>query len=395
MNLINKLLLLIGLLIIPDIHALPEPSKWPWYVQLGAAITVGTVAATGTKACRPLLKNLINHYKTPTLEYPKQYSINLMWINRDSCPDQPHIYPSNSKNNYGKQYVDTIIQWAKGNPESTINFWFDSSLVSEKTITATREQLEREATKHALSPSSINLKDVRSLQQATKTPEVFTPEIPVYWRTDFFRCVIIKEELEKKPNTCCIYTDFDMTPMAKRALFDKKSLKHLQEHKFVMAHEHNLLQFENSFQMSEYDEQLLKAMQDILIDGNVIRAHSFLQDRQERQQATSILNHPRVWKQHESHFQENVFYTYPLMYTYLAQLRGQSKLTFPGRVESYDPAKDKDIFDAESRILMTMSSALAYITHCPLPTKKISTPPSTSKQRELSRNDIEPTQANS
>lgn len=361
----------------PVVYATPEPSKWSWQATLAAATAVGAGVS-----CLLLRNPAIYRYLMPPLECPKQYSIHLMWINRKPSLDQAYVYPSNAENDHGKKYVDTIIKWAKGNQESSVNLWYDGALISQKAVFSTRKHIDDELKKHNLLALSIHLKDIRTTDLVQKKPEFFSPDMPIYWRADFARAIVMKEELERNKESCCIYADFDVEPMAKNKLFDRATLCLLKHHHFVMAHIPNRLQFENGFQMFVHNEDLLKAMQDTIIDANIARAHSFLKEMEEKNQPTYILSHPKIWKIHEASFQENVFYTYPLMHTYLGQLRGLSTLTLPGKSESYDP-RNKDIFDVDASILFTKSSALAHIDRFPIPTKKVSVPPSTSKQREL------------
>ncbi len=376
-NKITKTIFVISLLV----HHCPssvafDPSQWSWQIGLGAGATVVSVA---------LLSLLSKNYITPPLKYPKQYSIHLMWINRSLNLEQAYVYPATAESSHGKKYADTLVQWVKGNPEGTINLWFDGALVSNEAIKATDEQLRCEITKQGLLASSVKLNNIRDCEQAKKTPEVFSSEIPIYWRADFARAVVMKEQLEQNNDACCVYADFDIEPMAKKELFDGKSLDHLKKRKFVMAHEFNTLQFENGFQMFVHEETLLKAMQDMLIDANLIRARSFLEEMQEKKEPTSIFRHPHVWKRHEVAFQENVFYTYPLMYAYLGQLRGLCTLTFSGKLEHYDPKDKNEVLDLDAQLLMGRSSAIDYISRFPMPTKKVSFPVSTSKQQELTK----------
>lgn len=47
--------------------------------------------------------------------YPQEYSVNLMWINKQTAPDQRYLYPSHQTNNFGLQFFNTILTWAKKN----------------------------------------------------------------------------------------------------------------------------------------------------------------------------------------------------------------------------------------------------------------------------------------
>jgi len=320
-------------------------------------------------------------YLKPPLDCPKKYSINLMWINRSALLDQPYIYPIDHENNTF-DYLDTLVQWALYNPEGSINLWYDGLLTSEKAVKATQKQINALREKKELTRCDIALKDIRDCEFIQKMPDLFSADMPVYWRADFARAIVVMEEVKNNQDACCIYTDFDIKPLKKEQLFDQDSLHLLKKFGFVMAYEQNLVGFENSFQMFMYDEKLLKAIQDIIITANIIRGRSFQKEIEEKEQPTGFFCNPVVWKRHEVSFQENVFYSYPLMHTYLGQLHGTTKLTLLDKGHEYD-LKDSSSFEIDTSLLMVKSSAYEYVSQCPIPTKKVSAPPSTSKERSL------------
>lgn len=318
--------------------------------------------------------------------YPKQYSINLMWINRQATIDQTYIYPSNNKNNFGLQFLDTIIMWSKKNPEGTINLWFDSSFTADKMIENTQLLINQKVAAHGSKIAKIELNDIRTLTRVKKNPEIFSSEIPVFFRADLLRVIIAEESTRQNRDLCFVYTDFDAKPMTKSQLFDNKTLENLDNYGFVVADYPNKLKFENSFQIFTYNKQLFKAIKLMIIKANILRACSFLEDIKEKSDSKSILNNAHVWKIHEIGFQENVFYSYPLMFAYFCQLQNSSALTLSNSDKPYDKKSDgKEVLNINAKILMATSSSVNNLSKFPIPTKKVSLPPSTSAQNELSK----------
>lgn len=329
--------------------------------------------------------SIIRWFLTRQKNHPRDYSINLMWINRQVATDQTYIYPSNRENNFGKQFLDTILMWAKKNPESTVNVWFDSYLTTNKAIANTQACINQEIKKYSERIASIELKDIRTLTRVKKNPEVFTPEIPIYFRTDLLRALMAEEITRQNKDLHFVYTDFDAQPMTKAHLFDKKTLECLDKYGFVMAYRPNTLRFENSFQIFTYNKKLSKALKIMVIKANILRAQSFLEDIQEKSNPGNIFNNTSVWKIHEIGFHENVYYSYPLMYAYFCQLENLSALRLPSSNKPYDKKNDgKEVLNINAKMLMARSSAVHHLSRFPMPTKRVSLPSSSSAYNELS-----------
>lgn len=319
--------------------------------------------------------------------YSKNYSINVMWINREASTDteQRYIYPSNKDNSFGLQFLNTIVTWAKKNPGATVNVWFDSTFTTVEALENTLVLIKQEIARYQGAMAKIELKDIRLLKRVQKNPEVFSSEIPVFFRADLLRVVIAEESLRNDKNSCFIYTDFDAKPMTKSELFDTKTLHNLDTYGFVMAYNSNKLKFENSFQMFTYNETLFKAIKLMIIKANIQRVHNFLDDALEATDSKSVLNNKNVWKLHSIAFQENVFFSYPLMYIYFCQLKDLSTLMLPNSDKPYDKKRDgKEVLKIHNaRFLMTRSNLISVLSKFPIPTKKVSLPPSNSAVNEL------------
>ncbi|HLB40286.1 MAG TPA: hypothetical protein VJJ83_00720, partial [Candidatus Babeliales bacterium] len=83
---------------------------------------------------------------------------------------------------------------------------------------------------------------------------------------------------------------------------------------------------------------------------------------------------------------ENVYYSYPLMHAYAAQLRGGEPLLLPGAAQAYDHERDAAKLGEIAKVVMFRSSAYtSYLKRQPLPTKAVVTPDTSSFRRELQR----------
>ncbi len=318
--------------------------------------------------------------KQSKIDYPQQYSINLMWINRQLQKDQRYVYPSGGDD--GKKFLNTIVAWAQKNPTSIIHIWFDSSTTTQEAVKNTQEAFNREAAKFGKDVAKLELRDIRDLTVVRNNQDVFSSDIPVYLRADLLRAVLAEEILQQDKHFYFVYADFDVKPLSKTELFDTKTLENLKKYHFVMAHENNTLGFENSFQIFTYDENLLKAANIMLIEANLMRARSFLKQLKGGEGSHSVFSNPKTLKLYAAGHQENIFYSYPLMYAYWAQLQNIESLFLPHSDRPFDPKCDANKLDEIARVIMVRSSARDYVSRFPLPTKRVSIPPTISFAKE-------------
>jgi hypothetical protein len=321
----------------------------------------------------PLILFPIIQFQCIANDHIQAYTINLMWINQAKATNQKYLYPSNIKNNFGKEYTAKIIEWAAKNYENTINIWFDSFFLSSAIVSDTQKMLDQKVT-------NVEFKDKRRISTIKQNPEVFSDKVPVYFRADLVRAIIAEEMTQNHQEEYFVYADFDIKPMSKNELFDKNTLAQLQKNNFVMAQEKNRLEFENSFQIFTYNKELSRAMRLMLIKVNMQRARTFLDELKQKEANIGFFaDAPQAWKIHEAGFQENVFYSYPLMFSYFCQLQQRGHLTLNRTSCPYDEKTDGiQLLDENAKVIMLQSSALAHLAQVPMPTKKVVMPPSMS-----------------
>lgn len=142
---------------------------------------------------------------------PDQYSINLMWINKEKIPDSQEFLFDN-KDEFEKKFIEPVSKWAKAHPESVINIWVDIEMATSDAIERSKKALLNalEGTSHG----KINFRDVRSLDIVRSNSEVFNEQMFIYFRADLLRAIVADDTLRKKETKFCVYGDLDMEPLS-------------------------------------------------------------------------------------------------------------------------------------------------------------------------------------
>lgn len=241
---------------------------------------------------------------------PDQYSINLMWINKDKMRSGQEFLLGNGftseerRLDFQQRFVRPISKWALANPESTINIWIDSEMATsvaiERSSAALKEALEGQ------SSGKVQFRDVRTIETVKSHGEVFTERMPVYFRVDLLRAIAADHVLKNQENQFFVYGDIDMQPLSADELFDKKTLTFLDDFGFVMA-KGGHLGFENGFQILNGNNlQFMDSHQKVIIDLSLEMA-------QERPDAIK---------------EQQIYDTYPAMLTHFLHIDGRfGKLT--------------------------------------------------------------------
>lgn len=254
------------------------------------------------------------------------YNLNLMWINKTLKEEQKGIHPENDI------FIETIINWAKGNQRSVVNVWFDGELTSKESVDYTQSLLNKRGN-HSM--ARIVLRDIRSLQLVQENSDVFSdPRMPVYFRADLARALVLDAMLQEKPNQYSIYSDLDIKSLAKNRLFDKTTLDNLKRYGLVMAaHKKD---FENGFQiMSNHQPNIIKAHKKIVIDVNITRAHNAIngtacRSYRDRDDGISPFNP----------IAEKVYFSYKPMFEYFYMLQGDGRCVLKYGNADYNPDTD-------------------------------------------------------
>lgn len=197
-------------------------------------------------------------YNNPFIHEPSnppitadQYSINLMWINKNKVPeDQEFLFGNGSsfkerELDFHEKFVKPVSKWAKTNPGSPINIWIDSEMATSQAIK--RSQTALEIALGETSHGIIQFRDVRSMDVVRSNPQVFSEKTPDYFQFDLLRAIAADYTLRKKETKFFVYADIDMEPLSEKEIFDKRTVNFLKNFGFVMAKD-DKLGFENGFQ---------------------------------------------------------------------------------------------------------------------------------------------------
>ncbi len=268
------------------------------------------------------------------------YSINLMWINRDFNKDQLFIHPSPDEVSLNKNFSDIVFKWACLHKDAVVNIWFDSAFIPPQAIkntsAALAQRLMRLREETSLAPT-ILLRDIRTLHKVLAHEKVFSNKIPVYFRVDLARMIIALELLSaSKEPTFFVYADMDMKPLPPEELFDLDTMQKLKEYGFVMSKLYGeFANFENGFQIiSNINPNLLEAVSFVIVDLNIARAL-----------------HARAGQffDHQGHdpmksLQEAVFASYGIMFKYFLGLDKKNawklQVIANGKFRDYDKKAD-------------------------------------------------------
>ena len=97
--------------------------------------------------------------------------------------------------------------------------------------------------------------------------------IPVYFKVDLVRLIILLQLVKENPNSYAIYADFDTTPLTKEQIFTEKSKDLLKKHGLVLPQDRIRI-YENSFhilagnKMSENNYMQI-SIEKILVEFNI------------------------------------------------------------------------------------------------------------------------------
>jgi len=80
--------------------------------------------------------------------------------------DQKYIFPTQREQK--EHFLDHILGWAKKNPTTTVNVWYDSAVTSQTSVENTKRELANQP-----ESASIKFLDVRELPTVKANPAIF------------------------------------------------------------------------------------------------------------------------------------------------------------------------------------------------------------------------------
>ena len=205
----------------------------------------------------------------------EKYSINLMWINETLKPEQEYIYPSKDIAELKEQFLAPALKWALANPCAEVNIWYDSVQTTEEAITRTQDALSSVCDGESRK-KTIHLRDIREIPIVHDNPDAFSDYLPIYFRIDILKAIIIVDEIERGGKDAAIFSDLEVgnlrpnrDRMNKEELFAADDLERFKRLGLTINMGMNL---ENQFLQLMNNPMMIYAIKHALINVNLTRA---------------------------------------------------------------------------------------------------------------------------
>lgn len=212
----------------------------------------------------------------------KKYAIHLMWIMKEKDEELPFISAHQERDLFATKILEPAIKWAHANPKATIFFWYDGQLVTEQALNNTQNLLD--GLLKTTEISNVALSDIRTLPVVQTNPDIFTAQIPVYFRVDLLKLIFLVHSIEADENNAAIFSDIEVGDfrekkdrMSYNELFDQKTTKMLLDVGFVMNGRRKI---ENQF-LSLYNNPVMLDTIKLIINSNMARAVFFLNEERD------------------------------------------------------------------------------------------------------------------
>jgi hypothetical protein len=188
------------------------------------------------------------------------YAINFLWINEKPDNNSRFICPLNDEKHLTQQFLKCILSWANANPLATTTLYYDSVFASKESPLRTQQVLES----YKL---NVHVKDIRSLPLVKVNSDTFSDQIPLYYRIDLLKWIILLYCLEQQGYSCAIFTDLLVKPMNPEELFNASTVKELSNFGVLLNQGP-----ENQFLQLIQNQHMIHAIKHAIINNNLTRA---------------------------------------------------------------------------------------------------------------------------
>jgi hypothetical protein len=205
----------------------------------------------------------------------EEYSINLMWINRTLIKEQTYINNANNSEELKEKLLRPALEWKKANPDADVNIWYDSKYTTHKALERTIDVLISNCMEY--SNIAINFRDVREIPIVMDNSDAFSHQLPIYFRVDLLKAIIVVDEIERGKKDASIFSDLevgDKRPnqdrMDKKELFgsDETLANYIKDGLIV-----NIATLrENQFLQLMNNKEMIHAIKHVIINANLMRA---------------------------------------------------------------------------------------------------------------------------
>lgn len=177
-------------------------------------------------------KNMTHTFfaKTENREHVFRYGINLLWCNRALNSTQPFLKEDSEEKE--RAILATSIEWAKINPDATITFWYDGHFTTNEAVQNTERLLLKMKTEANI--PRVIIRDIHEISLVKNNPDIFSDQIPLYFRIDLLKFILLVHDAEQERQDYSIFTDVDITPIPKEMIFSLDILKLLNRNRLLM-----------------------------------------------------------------------------------------------------------------------------------------------------------------
>jgi hypothetical protein len=232
-------------------------------------------------------KDPVENISTPEMNEQKinSYSINLMWINKTLDPNQKYLSAAKDDDELKEKLLNPVIKWANANPTAEVSLWYDSAHVTPKAVKDTQNALGGLLEERGI--MNVKLRDIRSIPIVKENQDAFSDQIPLYFRVDMFKPIILVHSVESEKKDSAIFADLevgDKRPngdrMGKDELFKPSVLRKLNSSGLIInkaggnkAEGHIN---ENQFLQLVNNPRMISAIKHAIVNVNLVRAENAL-----------------------------------------------------------------------------------------------------------------------
>jgi len=260
----------------------------------------GFITQEEISSCYDLAYTMNHPFIYPLADAPvssSDYNVNFLWVNLDpqdrekDCAE--NIFGNgldlsenaeSIENPNSKSFTSRITKWARANPDTEVNLWYDSALVTEKAQKKTFKMMQDISQSQRV---NLKLRDIRCLDIThLEIKNSLHPATPVYYRVDLLKVLISDYMMRgsKDSPKYCVVSDIDVEPMSSDQLFDERTLEFLSSSGYVFSRRGIIPGFENNFFIfnkekenlpnTHYDSMvkgIIEQIEQIKIDEKTIR----------------------------------------------------------------------------------------------------------------------------
>jgi hypothetical protein len=181
------------------------------------------------------------------------YSLNFMWIHNTypNFNNNCHMF-GNNENDFFSNLIHPIKSWSNKQPHAIINYWYDGNMINDIIIDNTKLKLIN----MNVNLNNVHFCNIRNIDLININNGIFNDIIPIYWKVDLLKLIILNHELQTKDYAITI--DLDFIAISHDHLFDDKTIHELNDIGVVFGSA-KLAEEENGFiMMHKYNEHVME-----------------------------------------------------------------------------------------------------------------------------------------